>query len=77
MRRGPFKGELSRPYLNSPLTIDEIMNAATSVPDPGGVPGALRWDVPGTFRSSSGAWELVVDPSTNTIVHFNFTSGPK
>ncbi len=33
----------------------------------------LGWDVPGTFRSSSGTWELVVDPSTNTVLHFNLT----
>ncbi len=34
----------------------------------------LRWDVSGTYRGVSGVWELVVDFSTNTIVHFNFVS---
>ena len=32
---------------------------------------ALRWDVPGVFRGASGTWELVVDTSTNTVLHFN------
>ena len=34
----------------------------------------LRWDVAGTFRGTSGTWELVVDTSTNVIVHFNFVA---
>ena len=43
-----------------------------SVPDPQGVPGALRWDVAGSFNGSSGTWELVVNMRTNEILHFNF-----
>lgn len=70
--RGAFKGELSRPYMNSPLTIREIMSSGKGVPDPGGLPGALRYDVPGQFRGTQGNWELVVDPKTNTIYHFLF-----
>ncbi|WP_354444981.1 RHS repeat-associated core domain-containing protein [Marinobacter sp. MBR-99] len=70
--RGAFKGELSRPYMNSPLTIREIMSSGKGVPDPGGLPGALRYDVPGQFRKSQGNWELVVDPKNNTIYHFLF-----
>jgi len=31
------------------------MEGANPIPDPGGVPGALRWDVPGAFRGSEGA----------------------
>lgn len=34
----------------------------------------IRWDVSGTFRGATGAWELVVDISTNTVVHFNFVA---
>jgi hypothetical protein len=74
--RGPFKGELARPYVDSPLTVQEIMKAGPGVPDPQGVPGALRWDVPGAFRGSEGTWELVYDTNSNTILHFNFT-GPR
>jgi RHS repeat-associated protein len=70
--RGPLTGELARPYINSPLLANEIMQAAPGVPDPGGVPGALRWDVPGTFRGTEGTYELVYDPATNTILHFLF-----
>lgn len=44
----------SRPYLNSPLTIQEIQSTGLGVPDPGGLPGALRYDVPGSFNGSNG-----------------------
>ena len=70
--RGEFKGELSRPYINSPSTINEIVGTSRGVPDPGGIPGALRYDVPGTFRGSQGTWELVVHPESKTIYHFLF-----
>lgn len=72
VRRGDFRGELSRPYLTSPLTIQEIIASGKPIPDPGGFPGALRWDVPGAFRDSEGTWELVIDPKTNRILHYNF-----
>lgn len=72
---GEYSGSLSRPYLQSPSTINEIIATGKGVPDPGGVSGALRYDVPGEFRGSAGNWELVVDPNTKTIYHFNFTTG--
>lgn len=65
----------SRPYLNSPLTIQEIQSTGLGVPDPGGLPGALRYDAPSSFNGSNGTWQLVVDPSTNVVYHFLFTSG--
>ena len=68
-------GTLSRPYGDSRLVIQEIMDAAEPTPDPGGVPGALRWDVPGTMGKSSGTWELVVNPETKMILHFLFRGG--
>lgn len=61
-KRGPNKGKLSRPFMKSPHTIDEIMSSANPIPDPGGLSGGQRWDVPGNFRGSSGTWELVIDP---------------
>jgi hypothetical protein len=72
VKHGPNAGRLSRPYMNSPLTINEIMAAGKPIPDPRGMPGGLRWDVSGTFRGSEGIWELVVNPETEVIVHFNF-----
>jgi hypothetical protein len=66
------KNLATRPYLKSPLTIQEIMAGGKPIPDPGGFPGALRWDVPGGFNGSTGTWELVVDPKTNTVLHFLF-----
>jgi hypothetical protein len=68
-------GTLARPYADSRLTIQSIMDASTPVADPGGVPGALRWDVPGTMNGSTGTWQLVVDPQTKTILHFLFKGG--
>ena len=62
--------DYARPYLNSPNTIDQIIAIGKSIPDPGGIPGALRYDVPGTFRGSNGTWELVVHPETNKIYPF-------
>ena len=66
----------TRPYINSPLTVQEIESTGMGVRDPGGVPGALRYDVPGSFNGSQGNWELVIDRGTNTIYHFLFKSGP-
>jgi hypothetical protein len=65
-------GRLSRPYGGSIVTIQEIIDAATPVADPQGAPGACRWDVAGTFRGSSGTWQLVIDINTGTILHFLF-----
>ena len=76
VKRGPFKGELARPYMNSPTTISEIMAAGKPIADPGGVAGALRYDVAGSFRGASGTWELVVHPETSTIYHFLFKGAP-
>jgi len=73
VKRGEFSGELARPYMNSPLLIQEIQAAGGKVADPGGIPGAFRYDVPGAFRGAEGTWELVINTTTNTIYHFNFT----
>ena len=70
VKRGTFKGEAARPFLNSPNAIQEIMSAGKGVADPGGVAGALRWDVSGAFRGSQGTWELVM--KDDLILHFNF-----
>ncbi len=65
----------TRPYLNSRLLIQEIRTAGKAIRDPGGVPGALRYDVPGTLSGSKGVWELVVHPRTGVIYHFLFRGG--
>jgi hypothetical protein len=74
VKKGSYKGELSRPYIDANGTnclLDEIMSSSSPVKD-SSLSNGLRWDVNGTFRGSSGTWELVVDLDTNTIVHFNF-----
>lgn len=76
VKRGPYAGQLSRPYIDSNgtrLLLKEIMQAVAPVSDTILEKG-LRWDVAGTFRGTSGTWELVVDTSTNVIVHFNFVA---
>lgn len=69
-------GELVRPYLKSPHTLEQIMKAGKPVADPRGFPGAVRYDVPGAFRGSEGTWELVVHPESKTVLHWLFRSGP-
>ena len=69
-------GQLSKPYIDSngtTLLLKEIMESANPVPDTV-LQSRLRWDLSGAFRRSTGTWELVVDTSTNTIVHFNFVA---
>ncbi|MDE5907384.1 MAG: DUF4280 domain-containing protein [Lachnospiraceae bacterium] len=76
IKKGPNAGQLSRPYIDSDgttLLLNEIMQSADPVPDVI-LQSGLRWDVSGTFRGSTGIWELVVDTSTNTVVHFNFVA---
>lgn len=76
IKRGPNKGQLSRSYVDSngtTLLLDEIMKAGTPLPDTI-IKTGLRWDVSGTFRGVTGTWELVIDTSTNTVVHFNFVA---
>lgn len=72
VKKGPFKGELARPYLNSPHTVEPILQTGKGVADPHGVAGALRWDAPGAFGGSQGTWELVM--KGDTILHFNFVT---
>ena len=72
--KGPYKGELARPYIDTNGTnslVNEIIQGGTPIKD-ASLPNGLRWDVTGTFRGSTGTWELVVDLDTNAIVHFNF-----
>jgi hypothetical protein len=64
----------NRPFINSPLLYEQIMKSQTPRPDPRGVSGALSWSVPGSFRGRDGVWELVIDPDTKTVLHFNFTT---
>jgi hypothetical protein len=64
----------TRPYVNSRLLVQEIIDSGPGAADPGGIPGGLRWDVEGAFNGSKGVYELVVNPATKQIVHFLFTS---
>ncbi|MDB6375271.1 hypothetical protein PH362_26200, partial [Photorhabdus bodei] len=68
-------GDRVRPYGDSRALMQEIMDSKLPSTDPRGVPGALRWDVPGMMNGSEGTYELVVDPKTNTVLHFLFKSG--
>ena len=63
---------MARPYMNSPLTIQEIMQAGKGIPD-ATFKGGVNWKVPGVFRGTQGIWELGINPKTKVIYHFNFT----
>mgnify|MGYP006905954159 CR=1 FL=1 len=71
-----YKGESLRPYVanGSWLIMDEIMKAGTSIPDPQGVAGGLRWDIPGYLNNTPGTWELVINVEKNQVIHFLFNS---
>ncbi|WP_333519630.1 RHS repeat-associated core domain-containing protein [Bacteroides intestinalis] len=73
VKKGPYKGELLRPFLNSPLTIQEIMKTGKGIPN-ATFKGGFNWKVPGTFRESQGVWELGINPKTKVIYHFNFVN---
>jgi hypothetical protein len=66
-----------RPYINSGLLIDEIVATGRGVPD-AFIPGALRFDVAGSWAGSfgvrQGIYELVVHPETRVVSHFLFRS---
>jgi RHS repeat-associated protein len=64
-----------RPYMDSTLLMQQLMDATPPSVDPGGIPLGLRWDSPGTMNGSVGAYQLVVDPTTNTVYHFQFKGG--
>lgn len=49
------------------------MQAKTPIPDPQGT-SALKWIVEGVKDGSKGAWELIVDPNTQTIWHLLWIS---
>jgi hypothetical protein len=71
VQHGKYRGELVRPYMRSPLTVQEIIATGKGVPDATAL-NALNFRVPGTFRGSKGIWELVVDTEEKLIYHFLF-----
>ena len=76
IKKGLNAEQLSRPYIDSAgttLLLKEIMESTNSVPDII-LQSGLRREVSGNFRGSTGTWELVVDTSINTVVHFNFAA---
>jgi RHS repeat-associated protein len=64
-------GEAARPYIDSTQLIQEIMDNGTPVKDLF-LTNGLKWIVPGSFRGTTGVWELIVDLDSNRIVHFLF-----
>ena len=62
-----------RPYQDSKLLINEIIESKAPVPDPRGT-NALSWTGEGSFNGSAGYYELIIDPSSNTVWHFVFKS---
>ena len=65
-----LKNLKSRPYINSTLTIRNIMKSAKPVVDKS-LKNGLKW-VRGRYNGRYGTWELVIDITTKTIVHFLF-----
>lgn len=61
----------TRPYINSPSTITNIMKSGKGVPD-AYFKGGMNYKVLGSFNGSQGIFELGINPQTNTIYHFLF-----
>lgn len=55
------------------LLINEIIESKPPVPNPRGT-NALSWIGEGTFNGSTGYYELIIDPESNTVWHFVFKS---
>jgi len=70
-KNGWHNGKAARPYMDSSLTIREIMSTGKGMPD-ATFKGGMNWKVSGTFRGVQGKWELGVNPKTNIIYHFLF-----
>ena len=62
---------LDRPYQDSTILIQEIIQSTSPIADPRGT-DALFWKVQGFFNGTPGVYELLIDPETNTIWHFLF-----
>ncbi len=66
-----------RPYMKSTVVIREIMKAARPVAD-NSLKNGYKWVVEGFViingKASTGVWELVIDATTKTVVHFLFKS---
>lgn len=67
------QNHVGRPYQDSKLLINEIIESKPPVPDPRGT-NALAWKGEGTFNGSTGYFELIIDPVSNTVWHFVFKS---
>ncbi|WP_299362482.1 RHS repeat-associated core domain-containing protein [Winogradskyella sp.] len=63
----------SRPFINSPHTIRNIISTGRGVPDEF-FKGGRNWVTPGTFNGSEGIFELGMNTSTKVIYHFMFRS---
>jgi len=74
-----MKNIATRPYIKSTQLIQQIMSVAAPIADPGTATG-LKWVVEGTWFNAAtkvyttGVFELVINPDTNTILHFLFKS---
>ena len=52
------------------------MDSAAASPDPQGTNG-LWWEVEGSFNNSQCVYQLLIDPETNTVLHFLYKGGCK
>ena len=62
-----------RPYQNSKLLINEIIECMPPILDTRGT-NAWSWTVEGAFNGSTGYYELIIDPNSNSVWHFVFKS---
>jgi hypothetical protein len=63
-----------RPYVASQQLIDMIVNGTESMPDPKGHSYLRSYSMGGYHGKSFGSYNIVMDPITKTITHFQFES---
>ncbi|QWL30584.1 RHS repeat-associated core domain-containing protein [Rathayibacter toxicus] len=65
-------GDFARPYNESRLTMQEIINGGVEIPDR--KPHLRKFIAEGGIGQSAGIWEIVIDPEKKMVVHFLYSS---
>ncbi|ALS58051.1 RHS repeat-associated core domain-containing protein [Rathayibacter toxicus] len=65
-------GDFVRPYNESRLTMQEIINGGVEIPDR--EPHLRKFIAEGGMGQSAGMWEIVIDPEKKMVVHFLYSS---
>ena len=48
------------------------MKSGKTYAEPSGIPGGLKWEIPGSYNDTLGTWEIDYDIAKNVIFHVLF-----